>query len=193
MKKFILPVLLMGLAFSQSVFAAETARFSDVPSNASYAEVVNALADMGILNGDKEGRFNPDKTITRAEMATVICNLTDVSGEASQIKQSVFDDVPSNYWAVGYIAKVNQMGIISGYNKTTFGPKDPVTYEQFIKMLICASGHAEEAKKKGGWPDGYIAVANELGILHGVNIIDQKKPVPRCDVASIIYNLYCSD
>ena len=51
----------------------------------------------------------------------------------------------------------------------------------------------EEAKKAGGWPDGYISVANKLGILHGINIQDYKKPALRRDVASIIYILYYSD
>ncbi len=189
MKKFILPVLLMGLAFSQSVFAAETARFSDVPSNASYAEAVNTLADMGILNGDKEGRFNPDKTITRAEAATVLCNLMGVSEDAKKIKQSAFTDVPSNYWAVGYIAKMNELGIISGYNKTTFGPKDPVTYEQFIKMIICAWEYEEVAIKEGGYPDGYIKIAEILGIVNGVSF-QQKSPCLRKDVASFTYNIW---
>lgn len=193
MKKLIVSVLLIGMMLSQSVFAAESFRFSDVPSDASYAEVVNSLADLGILNGDKAGRFNPDKTITRAEAATVLCNLMEVSEDAKKIKQSAFSDVLSNYWAVGYIAKMNEMGIISGYSKAKFGPNDPVTYEQIIKMLLCASEHEEEAKKAGGWPDGYISVANKLGILHGINIQDYKKPALRRDVASIIFNLYYSD
>ena len=127
MKKRILSMLLIGMLFSQSAFAAESSRFSDVPSNASYAEAVNTLSDMGILNGDKAGRFNPDKTITRAEAATVLCNLMGVSEDAKTIKQSTFSDVPSNYWAVGYIAKANELGIISGYSKTKFGPNDSVT------------------------------------------------------------------
>ena len=56
MKKLIVSVLLIGMMLSQSAFAAESSHFSDVPSNASYAEAVNTLADMGILNGDKAGR-----------------------------------------------------------------------------------------------------------------------------------------
>ena len=161
MKKLIVSVLLIGMMLSQSVFAAESSRFSDVPSNASYAEAVNTLADMGILNGDKEGRFNPDKTITRAEATVIICKIMGVADEASKIKQSTFSDVPSNYWAVGYIAKANELGIVSGYSKTKFGPKDPVTCQQMLKMLVCAIGRADEAIENGGWPDGYIEVAKK--------------------------------
>ena len=143
MKKLIVSVLLIGMMLSQSAFAAESSHFSDVPSNASYAEAVNTLADMGILNGDKAGRFNPDKTITRAEAAVIICKIAGVADEAAKIKKSSFSDVPSNYWAVGYIAKANELGIISGYSKTKFGPKDPVTCQQMLKMLICVWGWGE--------------------------------------------------
>ena len=187
MKKLIVSVLLIGMMLSQSVFAAESSRFSDVPSNASYAEAVNTLADLGILNGDKAGRFNPDKTITRAEAATVICNLMGVSEDAKKIKQSAFTDVSSNYWAAGYIAKANELGIISGYSKTKFGPNDPVTYEQFIKMLVSAYNLGDVAKEEGGWPDGYISVAQKLGITNNVNIIKRNNAL-RSDIAILIYN-----
>lgn len=189
MKKLIASVLLIGMMLSQSAFAAESSHFSDVPSNASYAEAVNTLADMGILNGDKEGRFNPDKTITRAEAATVICNLMGVSEDAKKIKQSAFTDVSSNYWAAGYIAKANELGIISGYSKTKFGPNDPVTYEQFIKMLICAWEYDEDAIKEGGYPNGYIKTAETLGIVNGVSF-KQTSPCLRKDVASFTYNIW---
>ena len=187
MKKLIVSVLLIGMMFSQSAFAAESSRFSDVPSNASYAEAVNTLADMGILNGDKAGRFNPDKTITRAEAAVIICKIAGVADEAAKIKKSSFSDVPSNYWAVGYIAKANELGIIGGYSKTKFGPNDPVTYEQFIKMLVSAYNLGDVAKEEGGWPDGYISVAQKLGITNNVNIIKRNNAL-RSDIAILIYN-----
>lgn len=185
MKKLIVSVLLIGMMLSQSVFAAESSRFSDVPSNASYAEAVNTLADMGILNGDKAGRFNPDKTITRAEAAVIICKIAGVADEAAKIKKSSFSDVPSNYCAVGYIAKANELGIISGYSKTKFGPKDTVTYEQFIKMLVCTRGYGEDAKEKGGFPNGYLAVAEDRGIVSDDVV---KNSALRGNIAVLVYN-----
>lgn len=187
MKKLIVSVLLIGMMLSQSAFAAESSRFSDVPSNASYAEAVNTLADMGILNGDKAGRFNPDKTITRAEAATVICNLMGVSEDAKKIKWSTFSDVPSNYWAVGYIAKANELGIISGYSKTKFGPNDPVTCEQMVKMLVCIRGYRDLAIEEGGWSKGYLKVANDLGITNKFNT-EPSEAAQRKIVAQLCYN-----
>lgn len=189
MKKLIVSVLLIGMMLSQSAFAAESSRFSDVPSNASYAKAVNTLADenVGILNGDKAGRFNPDKTITRAEAAVIICKIAGVADEAAKIKKSSFSDVPSNYWAVGYIAKANELGIISGYSKTKFGPNDPVTCQQMLKMLICVWGQSELAVNEGGWPTGYTKIATEYGYTKST---DQKfeENAKRSTVAVYVYN-----
>ena len=187
MKKLIVSVLLIGMMLSQSAFAAESSHFSDVPSNASYAEAVNTLADMGILNGDKAGRFNPDKTITRAEAAVIICKIAGVADEAARIKKSSFSDVPSNYWAVGYIAKANELGIISGYSKTKFGPKDPVTCQQMLKMLICVWGWGEIAVNEGGWPKGYTKLATEYGYTKNTNQ-NFEESAKRSTVAMYVYN-----
>lgn len=161
--------------------------FPDVPADADYAEAAITLSEMGIFKGDEAGNFNPDNPISRAEAATVICRMLGVEDEAKQIKTAVFTDVPSSHWAVGYTAKAAELGIINGYGNGRFGPGDPVTYEQMIKMLVCAWGWGGLAEEAGGWPNGYITVATESGYTKGINYSPSDNAI-RAMVAQLIYN-----
>ncbi len=87
-----------------------------------------------------------------------------------------FSDIEDIDWAKTAIEELAAMGIISGYNETTFGPNDPVTREQFVKILVNAfdvlnlessSDFADVSKEE--WSYYYISSAVELGIIKGVS------------------------
>lgn len=180
--------MLCGTAFAD-VDSPGGGTFSDVPVNASYAEAVEELAAMGILAGYPDGTFSPDGAVNRAEAATIICRLLGVEDEALSMNNAVFSDVPSTHWAVGYVAKAAELGIIGGYGDGRFGPSDQVTYEQMVKMLVCAWGFRENAELSGGWPSGYIAVAKNVGIIGDNSLISNSAaPIPRWIVAQLSYN-----
>lgn len=169
-----------------------TGIFPDVPVDAEYAEAVETLHELGIFAGDSNGNFNPDSTITRAEASTVICRLMGVETEAKAMKNVVFTDVPTSHWAVGYVAKASELGIISGYGNGKFGPSDPVTQEQMVKMLVCAWGYERDAIKNCGWPSGYVVTAEELGIIETADGISNSV-APRSLVAEWCYNILYID
>lgn len=176
-------VLLCGTVFAD----VGGSPFPDVPENADYAEAAATLAEFGIFEGDSTGNFNPNKTISRAEAAAVICRVMGVEEEAKQLTTAVFTDVPASHWAVGYVAKAAELGIIGGYGNGKFGPSDPVTYAQMVKMLVCAGGWAEEALAYGGWPNGYLQVADESGYTRGI-AHSANDAIPRSSVAVLVYN-----
>lgn len=162
--------------------------FPDVPEDAPYAEALEFLAELGIFQGDEQGNFNPDKSITRAEVTAVICRLVYVEEDAKSMIQQIFSDVPSSHWAVGYIAKAAELDIVGGYGNGNFGPSDPVTQEQIIKMLVCARGYGPDAEQAGGWPAGYVSVAKDLQIIgDGQNITNIA--ATRSEVATFSYNI----
>ena len=143
--------------------------FPDVPYDADYAEAANTLAKIGILRGDETGNFNTDSTITRAEFATMMCRLLGVEDEALLITESGFSDVPQGHWASGYVAKAVELGLFSGYGEGNFGPSDTLLYEQAVAVLVRTIGFESEALSAGGYPLGYISVAEELGILYNTS------------------------
>ena len=55
--------------------AEEQTAFSDVAEGVYYAQAANSLYALGILSGYGDGTFAPEKNITRAEMASIICTI----------------------------------------------------------------------------------------------------------------------
>lgn len=107
--------------------------FSDVPSDAWYAEYVSYLAGKGIVNGKAENTFAPDAQITRAEFVKIIAGVAgaDVSGSAA----SGFSDVASDAWYAPYVAWGVKNGIINGTSATTFNPNGNITREDMATII----------------------------------------------------------
>lgn len=185
---FILTLLILLGTVSQ---AGVYEYFPDVPPDANYAEQINFIAELEIVKGDEQDNFNPDKTITRAEFATIMCRLLGAEDEAYKITKSSFTDVPSTHWACGYVTKAVELGIVSGYGDGKFGPSDTLTYEQAVTILIRAWGYNDKALEQGGYPAGYVKVANDLGITKNTTVSD--KAVLRGIVAVLIYNILFID
>ena len=161
--------------------------FPDVPASASYAEAVKMLSEAGIIQGDANGRFNPEQTVTRAQAAAFLCRMLGIEETAKVKKSTKFSDVPQNYWASGYVAAIADQGVISGFTDGTFKPNNPVTYAQMIKLLVCAWGYEDESLQKGGYPNGYVAIAEQYGITAGVTIVNSQN-CPRKNVAQLCCN-----
>lgn len=49
--------------------------YNDVPSDAWYAEAVNAMTEGGLLKGYDDGLFHPNDVITAGQLATIICRI----------------------------------------------------------------------------------------------------------------------
>ena len=195
LKKIAALVIVLAMALSSVAFAA----FSDVDATSSYAEAINVMSALGIINGYEDGTFGPEKTITRAEFTTMLVNAMGMDNVGAVNTQ--FSDVTSNHWASGYISAGVAQGFINGYDATTFGPDDEVTYEQAVKMLICAVGYTPKFQivKKladgsvvreldpSAYPSAYLAEANTAGVTAGVNQKVGDK-ASRQVVAKLVYN-----
>lgn len=177
------------LVVAAMLFASVTSfAYGDVAADADYATAVEVLSALEMLKGDDQGNFNPDKTITRAESAAVIVRLLGLEEAAAGAAGATqFVDVAADHWGSGYINMAAQSGIIAGYGDGNFGPEDAVTYEQFVKMLVCALGYEPKALTKGTYPTGYLIAAKEMKLTKGVSGAAGQE-APRSVVAELAYN-----
>ncbi len=159
--------------------------YSDVEENTYTNEAVTVLSGLGILDGFEDGTFKPEESITRAQMAKVICRGLGY-GEIGA-SETPFTDVSAEHWAAGYINTAYSLKIINGNGDGTFSPEDPVTYEQALKMIVCALGYEPMAAAKGGWYQGYLAAASSLGLTDKVNGA-VGKTASRGSIACALYN-----
>lgn len=172
------------LATSASAFAVS---FPDVDESASYAGAVEALTTLGVVNGDENGKFNPENTVTRAEFAKMVVEALGAGNEAASSADTKFVDA-KGHWAAGYIEVGVAKAFINGYDETTFGPDDQVTYAQAVKMLVAAIGYETYASMQGGWPSGYLAYGSSLDIIAGVSGVTNDTALTRAQCAVLIYN-----
>ena len=177
--------LLIGGMLICPVLATST--FPDVGEDALYAEAVEYINETGIMVGDENGNFNPNKTLTRAEIATILCRVLQETENLAVT--SVFSDVPSNHWANRYIGRAAELGIVSGYGDGKYGPSDDLTYEQAITMIVRTIYGNAEGEAAGGYPDGFLSIASENGLLNNV-FTNKGESILRSDVATILFNYY---
>ena len=181
LKKVLALVVALTMVLGTVSFA-----FTDVAEDSDVYTAVQTLSSLSILNGYEDGTFGPEKDITRAEFATVVCRALGLGNPAKGATQ--FADVPADHWAAGYINLVAGQGIVNGYGDGNFGPEDNVTYEQAVKMLVVALGYEPMASQKGGYPTGYLVVANTYGLTEGVNAPADAAAANRGVVAHLTYN-----
>ncbi len=157
--------------------------FNDIYDEA-LQKTVEELSDFDIIHGYTDGSFKPNNQITRAEFSKIICE-TIMCGEGND--SGVFIDVSENHWARKYIYAAKNLGIINGTSATTFSPDANITYEQAIKMIVASLGYTKEADEKGGYPNGFIAVATELGITESI-YFNKTAYATRGNIAKLVRN-----
>ena len=106
--------------------------FEDVSPNAWYAESVQYMQDHGLMNGVGDNRFDPDGTVTRGMLVTILYRLENTDEETGSVS---FDDVSAGSYYAKPIAWAANHGIVSGYSQSRFGPNDNVTREQLATIL----------------------------------------------------------
>ena len=80
------------------------------------------------ISGYPDGTIGPDRTITRAEAATMFYNL--LSGKNGTVR--TFADVPMNQWYANAVTTLAGAGVINGYPDGTFKPGDPLLVQSLL-------------------------------------------------------------
>lgn len=106
--------------------------FTDVKATDRYAGAANALEKIGVFEGDKNGKFNPNSPITRAEISKALVIAFDLQMQGSETQ---FADVSEADWAHDYIQILASNNITDGIGEGKFGTEDHVTITQ-LKTLI---------------------------------------------------------
>ena len=120
------------------ITAAASAGFTDVNEKDWYFGYVNWGYENGIVNGMGDGTFSPNASITREQMAVMLCNYARSVGFA--LPQTVsgvsFSDASSiSSWAADYVATAAGAGIINGFDTGDFRPQGVATRAQAATVI----------------------------------------------------------
>ena len=178
--------------------------FSDMPAAGNWAHAgIDYCVSHGLMNGVGKGQFDPNGTLTRAMLVTVLYRVQgepDVSG-----LENPFEDVPDGMWYTEPIIWAASKQVVNGTSAATFEPDAPITREQIAAILyryakevegadVSASaaldGFADAASVSAyartplGWASalGYIKGSNENGTL----LLNPQGNATRAEVATIL-------
>lgn len=162
-------------------------------TNGHWAETaIERWSSYGILQGS-EGKFAPDGTLTRAQMATILSRLLNLPAAESV----GFTDVPAGEWYADAINRCAAAGILQGTDGKA-NPNAPITREQAMVMLCRALGiEALSGADLSGYPDGaqvspyaqgYVAALVRTGIVKGdVNgKLNSAGVITRAEIVTIV-------
>ena len=127
-----------NLLLDQDVEITKT--FDDVPANAWYTKAVNTLASLDIISGVGDNKFEPERSITRAEFTSMAMKFA-VGGEEGK---NIFSDVDEDDWFYDAVVNSIQYGWIHGYGDGTFRPNNPITRAEVTAIVNNMLGRAAD-------------------------------------------------
>ena len=181
--------LSMAAACAATAFAG--AAFTDQSSIKVDSKVIDTLTEKNVIKGFENGSFQPDKLVTRAQMAKMMFVLRTGSDDASYYAKDMTDTFAdtAGTWSNGYVKYCQAYGIVSGKSSTVFAPNASVTTAEAAKMLLVYSGvdAAQSGLTGAQWKANTMKLADQDGLLKGVEA-DIDAPLPRQYAAQMIYN-----
>ena len=173
-------VMLLGMM----VIGTSAASYPDVDKD-NNVEAIEVLQAVGVMQGDDKGNFDPDRTVSRNEMAIVMAKLLNL--DYNYYSESCpFWDVPD--YAKPYVGACFANGIVSGYSATQYGGADTVTAVQAASMMMRALGYFQhESDYADGFVISTVRQASKIGLFKDINA-SQDSPLTRDQVAQLTLN-----
>lgn len=197
MKRKILAALLtLVMVFSLlpvSAWAEETT-YSDVAGHWAQSAILR-WSDYGVLQGS-EGKFSPDGTLTRGQMAVILSRLLNLPAAPS----AGFTDVAPDAWYADGINRCAAAGILQGSEGKAM-PEDPITREQAMVMLCRALGIAAEdvgvlaafsdLSLASDYARPYVAALVKAGVVKGDanGLLNPLSKITRAEIVTMVDRL----
>lgn len=122
--------IMLSLPLAAPVNSFGASKFSDTSGH--WAEsYINTAVNQKIITGYPDGRFSPDKAVTRAEFATMVNKALGNAGTESL----AFSDVVNGEWYYNDVSKAVAAAYTAGYDDNTFRPNSPITRQEAAVMI----------------------------------------------------------
>lgn len=170
--------------------------FPDVSTDHLYSRAIYALQKANIVQGNPDGTFRPDNSITRVESLKLI-----LEGLGADLVTDIalsFPDTDATQWYSPYVATAARSKIVQGYPDGTFRPADPVNRIEFVKMLVLGMGVDADPvvledpfldANKLEWYAPYAQFILEKNLSPWIDYLDPSNPMTRAEVAEMIYRV----
>lgn len=142
--------------------SAPAGTFVDI-AGSEYASYILKLAAAGVMQGDGNGHASPNDTITRQEIAKMMCVAFDI---APSYGATSFADAGSiSDWAKGYVAALAERGMLKGVGGNNVDPWGNITHGAMAALLDQSIAYYVTADTEiTGQVDGFVVVAGSAKV-----------------------------
>ena len=131
-------VTALGRLANADVSGYTKSSFTDVKGDAYYMGYIEWASKNNIVNGVGNGRFAPDQSITREQMAVIMQNYAKTIGYTLpkvHIENIFTDDAKISTYAKEAVKQMQMAGVISGKNGNLFDPQGTATRAEVSAVL----------------------------------------------------------
>lgn len=154
----------------------------DVLANGNNMPPLEYLENIGVITGYEDGQLHPERTLTRAEFATMLSRAFSKGFYYRGTYE--FTDLPYTHWAYQYVHRAVNSGWLKGNGDGTISPDENITYQQVVAVM-CRIARLEKADTV--YPDGYVELAVKASLTNGISAITDEV-INRADAAQLIVN-----
>ncbi len=147
-------VTALGRLANADVSEYKTSSFSDVTAEAYYMGYVEWASKNGIVNGIGDGKFAPDQSITREQMAVIMANYAKVIGfdlPKVYAENTFADGANISTWAKDAVKAMQIAGVINGKDGNRFDPQGTATRAEVSAVLKRFVELARSSDTAQGW------------------------------------------
>ena len=192
LRNIIAVTLIAGVLLTGTV-AASAAEFGDISGHWGE-DAILTWGNYGVVSGYPDGTYQPDGSITRAEVAQVLVNLLRIQTDPST---NPFSDVTPDDWFYTAALRCWASGYISGFEDGTFRGSANITREQTMVMIARALQIQQsttsiisfpDSGEISGWARGFIFGLVNAGIVTGYDtgLLQPLRNITRAEVAAIL-------
>ena len=197
------PKWLQNIATIKVSTKDSTLSFSDLGNFYSWAqEGIYSLAGNGIINGVGEGKFAPEKNVTRAEFTKML--LGSLGLEKTNSVNITFSDVKSSDWYAQYINAAVNAGLIQGIGNGKFNPNGFIDRNEIACLMIKAMAIRgtptgdylkdityKDKEKIPIWALPSVAICEKKGLFNNIAVgyFNGTIKIQRAEAAVLIYRM----
>lgn len=189
MKK-ILSLLIAVTMIASSTLVSAASVYTDIDGHWATRQI-EAWSNYGVISG-YDGKFSPNRSITRGEFAVVLNRLMAYQ----KTGENIFADLPDKFYTDS-ILKLNKAGVMQGYDGK-ISPEASLTREEAAVMICRTLGIAQEesmtrsfadANTVSSWAKPYVNALVNAKLLNGADgKLNPKNTITRAEVVTILDN-----
>lgn len=149
----------------------------------NYKEEAELLLGMRLIDIEDEDLFNK---CTRGEFARIITQILN-RNQPYFGDTDVFSDINIESEYFGPVSFMYNKGFMTGHTDGTFRPEGNISYDEAVAVMVKVLGYGAKATAKGGYPNGFKIVANEIRLSEGFSA-DNYSSLTCDEICKLIYN-----